>query len=46
VTGGRRESTYTVVAREVRNRILQGDYADGRQLPTEAELAERHRVSR
>ena len=43
---GRRESTYTVVAREVRNRILQGDYADGRRLPTEAELAERHGVSR
>ena len=46
VTDGRRESTYTVVAREVRNRILQGDYADGRRLPTEAELAERHGVSR
>jgi GntR family transcriptional regulator len=43
---GRRESTYTVVAREVRNRILHGDYADGRRLPTEAELAERHGVSR
>jgi DNA-binding GntR family transcriptional regulator len=46
VTEGRRESTYTVLAREVRNRILQGDYADGRRLPTEAELAQRHRVSR
>lgn len=46
MTEGRRESTYTVLAREVRNRILQGDYADGRRLPTEAELAERHRVSR
>ena len=34
------------VAREVRNRILHGDYADGRRLPTEAELAERHGVSR
>jgi DNA-binding GntR family transcriptional regulator len=45
-TEGRRESTYTVVAREVRNRILHGDYADGRRLPTEAELAERHGVSR
>ena len=42
----RRESTYTVVAREVRTRILQGDYVDGRRLPTEAELAERHGVSR
>jgi DNA-binding GntR family transcriptional regulator len=46
VVEGRRESTYTVLAREVRNRILQGDYADGRRLPTEAELAERHQVSR
>jgi GntR family transcriptional regulator len=46
VTEGRRESTYTVVAREVRNRILHGDYADGRRLPTEAELAARHGVSR
>ncbi len=46
VADGRRESTYTVVAREVRNRILHGDYADGRRLPTEAELAERHGVSR
>jgi GntR family transcriptional regulator len=46
VTGGRRESTYTVVARQVRNQILQGDYADGRRLPTEAELAEWHGVSR
>ena len=46
MTDGRRESTYTVLAREVRNGILQGDYADGRRLPTEAELAERHHVSR
>ena len=43
---GRRDSTYAVVAREVRDRILHGDYADGRRLPTEAELAERHGVSR
>ena len=35
-----------MVAREVRGRILHGDYADGRRLPTEAELAERHGVSR
>jgi GntR family transcriptional regulator len=41
-----RESTYAAVAREVRNGILRGHYADGRRLPTEAELAERHRVSR
>jgi GntR family transcriptional regulator len=42
----RREATYTVVARELRNAILQGHYADGRRLPTEAELAERHQASR
>ena len=46
MVGGRRESTYAAVARDVRNRILHGDYADGRRLPTEAELAERHGVSR
>jgi GntR family transcriptional regulator len=42
----RRESSYTALAREVRSRILHGDYADGRRLPTEAELAARHGVSR
>ena len=42
----RRESGYTVLARELRTQILQGRYADGRRLPTEAELAERYRVSR
>lgn len=42
----RREATYTVVARELRNAILQGSYADGRRLPTESELAERHQASR
>jgi GntR family transcriptional regulator len=41
-----RESTYTMVAREVRDSILHGEYADGRRLPTEAELASRHGVSR
>ena len=46
MTDRRRESSYTVLARQVRNRILQGHYADGRRLPTEAELAERHGVSR
>ena len=46
MTDRRRESTYAALAREVRDRILQGDYADGRRLPTEAELAERHGVSR
>ncbi|MEV0595788.1 GntR family transcriptional regulator [Nonomuraea cavernae] len=42
----RRESTYVALAREVRNEILQGRYSGGRRLPTEAELAERHGVSR
>ncbi len=45
-SAGRRESGYAVLAREVRNQILQGRYADGRRLPTEAELAELHGVSR
>ncbi|MFC5813803.1 GntR family transcriptional regulator [Nonomuraea harbinensis] len=43
---GRRESSYSALAREVRGDILSGRYADGRRLPTEAELAERHGVSR
>ncbi|WP_067460961.1 GntR family transcriptional regulator [Actinomadura macra] len=42
----RRESGYRALAREIREQILQGHYADGRRLPTEAELSERHRVSR
>jgi GntR family transcriptional regulator len=41
-----RESSYTALAREVRTQILQGRYADGTRLPTEAELAARHRLSR
>ncbi|MDA0633574.1 GntR family transcriptional regulator [Nonomuraea sp. MCN248] len=43
---GRRESSYSALARQVRGDILAGRYADGRRLPTEAELAERHGVSR
>lgn len=43
---GRRESGYNVLARELRKQILQGQYADGRRLPTEAELSERYQVSR
>ncbi|MFD0663827.1 GntR family transcriptional regulator [Thermocatellispora tengchongensis] len=43
---GRRESGYAALARTIRNEILQGRYADGRRLPTEAELARRHGVSR
>lgn len=42
----RRESTYTALARDVRKQILQGRYADGSRLPTEAEFAERYGVSR
>jgi GntR family transcriptional regulator len=42
----REEARYTVVARELRSAILQGHFADGRRLPTEAELTERHQVSR
>jgi len=41
-----RESGYRALARQVRADVLAGRYADGRRLPTEAELAERHRVSR
>jgi GntR family transcriptional regulator len=43
---GRRESTYRVLARELRGQILQGMYPDDRRLPTEAELAASHQVSR
>ncbi|GAA1017590.1 GntR family transcriptional regulator [Acrocarpospora pleiomorpha] len=45
-SAGRRESSYTALAREVRSQILQGRYADGQRLPTEAELSARHGVSR
>jgi len=41
-----RESSYVSLAREVRKQILQGRYADGRRLPTEAELSARYQVSR
>jgi GntR family transcriptional regulator len=43
---GSRESAYLVLARELRTAILRHDYAEGTRLPTEAELAERHGVSR
>lgn len=43
---GDRESAYHRLARELRTAILREEYADGVQLPTEAELAERHQVSR
>ncbi|MGW3285859.1 GntR family transcriptional regulator [Streptomyces sp. NPDC001002] len=41
-----RESTYLRLARELRTAILRHDFPDGVRLPTEAELAERHEVSR
>jgi GntR family transcriptional regulator len=41
-----RESSYLNLAREVRKQILQGRYADGRRLPTEAELSAQYQVSR
>jgi GntR family transcriptional regulator len=41
-----RESSYASLAREVRKQILQGRYADGRRLPTEAEFSAQYRVSR
>jgi DNA-binding GntR family transcriptional regulator len=41
-----RESSYVSLAREVRRQILQGRYADGRRLPTEAELSAQYQVSR
>jgi GntR family transcriptional regulator len=40
------ESAYSALARELRNGILQGRYAEGQQLPTEAELTQRRNVSR
>ena len=43
---GHRESSYLSLAREVRKQILQGRYADGRRLPTEAEFSAQYRVSR
>jgi DNA-binding GntR family transcriptional regulator len=43
---GHRESSYLSLAREVRKQILQGRYADGRRLPTEAEFSAQYQVSR
>ncbi|GAB2762376.1 GntR family transcriptional regulator [Salinifilum aidingensis] len=41
-----RETAYTRLARQLRTAILQHEYPDGVRLPTEAELARSHRVSR
>jgi DNA-binding GntR family transcriptional regulator len=40
------EAAYQSLARQLREAILRDDYADGRRLPTEAELAAHHRVGR
>jgi len=42
----RREPNYQLVAREMRTRILQGDFNNGERLPTEVELATFYAVSR
>lgn len=44
--GTRSEAAYAMLARTLRGAILQGRYADGARLPTEAELATEYRVSR
>ncbi len=46
VRGQDREAAYQVLARELRAAILRGEYAEDVRLPTEAELSERHGVSR
>jgi GntR family transcriptional regulator len=46
MTMRQRESSYVSLARAVRKQILQGHYADGRRLPTEAELSAQYQVSR
>ncbi|WP_406690081.1 GntR family transcriptional regulator [Saccharopolyspora sp. ID03-671] len=40
------QAAYKVLARELREAILQRRYVDGTRLPTEAELAAEHQVSR
>ncbi|HEX3781483.1 MAG TPA: GntR family transcriptional regulator [Pseudonocardiaceae bacterium] len=40
------EAAYRVLARELRQALLQRRYADGSRLPTEAELAQEYQVSR
>jgi GntR family transcriptional regulator len=44
--GTGRETAYVKLARELRTAILRHDFPDGVRLPTEAELAESHQVSR
>jgi GntR family transcriptional regulator len=40
------EPSYAMIARVLREQINRGDFKDGRQLMTEAELSEEYRVSR
>ncbi len=44
--GAVRKSAYHLLAQELRSAILRHEYPEGVRLPTEAELAERHQVSR
>jgi GntR family transcriptional regulator len=39
-------AAYDILARDLRGRILQGEFGDSGQLPTEAELAKLHQLSR
>lgn len=41
-----REPAYQTLARTLRDALVQGRYADGVRLPTEAELADEYKVSR
>lgn len=41
-----REPAYQTLARTLRDALVQGRFADGVRLPTEAELADEHKVSR
>jgi GntR family transcriptional regulator len=42
----RADSSYKKLADQLRGRLEQGEFANGVRLPTEAELAQRHHVSR
>lgn len=42
----RGESSYQMISRELRSRVRRGEFVAGRQLPTEAELAQTYAVSR
>ncbi|HEY0816472.1 MAG TPA: GntR family transcriptional regulator [Pseudonocardia sp.] len=44
--GTRAGSSYQLVSRELRQKVLDGEFGDGKRLPTEAELADSYGVSR